>query len=696
MSGLESSVVQPRTQKSHSCTPTKAVFAKKHQADAKYQKEFRQYHSEFAAGYLLSLIDDARDNMQLLYGSADYTRDREFIIRRIKNEGFTFITHTLPILMTGLLNLLEHGTVSFPQLKLQRGTNYPQCFRRMFEIVMNEHNYNASVQATAMDLIYNISTAFKKLRGRPNMDNHQQQYDDFVKVDSDLGKISEEFLTSPEIEPIMSSIATQWGVFASGLSLDDLECVPRPGPGATVGNLPKHARYSPSVLYKSLNDVFPYEDWFYSHPWDVCQESRSFLQLSKAAVSQPHSEYLLVPKTFLKWRGICKEANEVQFLQQALRRQLYARIENHLSKGIPIRNQEVHQELALTASENREKATIDESEASDRIARLLVWHMTQLTPDYRDALMAVSTKYVKPPKWANTTELLETKKFAPMGSAVCFPIMSLVHYFLIKAIILVHCPDRSIKVLTGLCNQVSVYGDDIVLPSSMIDLVYEWLPKFGMKINQTKSFAKSFFRESCGCHAYKGMDITPVYIKYTNFSSTDASDAKTLASLLAAESTLHNRGKTRTAKFLRDHIETKWRNLPYVSNVTPLVGYQRPPFDDCLTDFSMLPVRTTSRKWDRWNQSFKYRLMVWNCDVEQGVIPSENEAYLRYHCLGTREDVKFTWTAKGTSFRLDDWIRRVDDKASRLSIKRVSMPSSALYGHNLQNENSDLFSVQYT
>lgn len=686
---------KPRSQKSQSSKkPTKAVqlALRKQLREAKLKKEFRQYHQRFASGYFDSIIVDTHNLLHLLYGSADFTRDRECFNKRLKNEGLAFVTDALPELMTGLLDLLEHGDASFPSFKLQKGTNYPRFFRRLFEIVTNEKDYNAQHQAAAMDAIYNVSTSFKKLRGIPDTVRHQQQYDDFVKVDEELGTIDTDYLYQPDLEPIMRSIASQWCDFASGLDPDGDDCIPRPGPGATVGNVPKHARYAPSVLYKSLAKIFPYESWFQPTPWDTQEviKSREYEQLYTQAVDEPHSEYLLVPKTFIKWRGICKEANEVQFFQQALRRQLYAQIERYFSWGIPIRDQQVHRDLALMASIDREDATIDESEASDRIARCLVWHMTASTPKYRDALMAVSTKKIKPPLWASNRELLSANKFAPMGSAVCFPVMSLVHYFLIRAIILTYRTDIQIKDRKGLCERVSVYGDDIVLPSSCVDLVYKWLPRFGMKINQSKSFSKSFFRESCGCHAYKGVDITPVYIKYTNFSSTDASDGKKLASLLAAESLHHKRGRFETAKFLRDYIEAKWQlKLPYVSDVTPLVGFLRPPFSSDLTDFSDLPKSQTSRKWDRWHQSFKYRLMCWKVSTDKGVIPSETEAYLRYLCLGSKADTSYSWTPKGeiiTPFRLDEWIRRVDDKASGLSVSRVSMLSSALYGHSLKKD----------
>lgn len=660
------------------------------------QKEFHQYHADFASGYLLSLLDDAHNRLYMLYSFTDFTRDRDSLSRRIINEGLTFVVRVLPELISGLLDLLEYGEARFPQFKLQRGRNYPQFCRRMFSIVLNECNsYNTEDQAAAFDFLYNLSTAFKKLRGSPDENSHQQHYDDFVRVDAEIGAIN---FDAPELQSILDSISTQWSSFAGELNLDDPACVPRPGPGATVGQTPKHARYAPSVLFKQLDSVFPYEEWFYPHPWDVVEQSRKFLQLKSTAVAQPHSEYLIVPKTFFKWRGICKEANEVQFIQQALRRMLYAAIEEYIPHGIPIRDQSVHRTLALDASVSRNKATIDESEASDRIARYLVTRMTSTTPELQAALLACSTRLVKPPKWASQTNMLETHKFAPMGSAVCFPIMSLLHYFLVRAIILIYWPDRSMKTLQDLCSQVSVYGDDIVLPSAVVPLVYEWLPKFGMKINRTKSYVHSHFRESCGMHAYKGVNVTPVYIKYTNFSSTDASPTKRLASLFVNESQLSQKGFVNTAAFLKGYIRKHWGSFPTVAEGIPVVGYIRPPFSKELTDFSVLPKRQTSRKWDRELQTFKYRLVCYRVDTIKGVIPSEVEGYMRHICLSPKKDSSYflkAWDGMISSpFRLDEWVRRVDDEALPLNMGRVLVRSSALVGHNLSREDEDcIFSV---
>ena len=104
---------------------------------------------------------------------------------------------------------------------------------------------------------------------------------------------------------------------------------------------------------------------------------------------------------------------------------------------------------------------------------------------------------------------LKAQKFAPMGSGVCFPVMGLVHWALITALVF----NSTMPKAHELSTQVYVYGDDIIVPSECAQLVYKYLPRFGMKINKDKSFVASHFRESCGCHAYKGFDITPAFFK---------------------------------------------------------------------------------------------------------------------------------------------------------------------------------------
>jgi len=644
-----------------------------------HKKELSKNLRVFFEGYIISLLADARNSLELLYGSADYTRDCITLKKRMRNEGFSFVTRVLPHYMDNLLSMLEKREVTFsPYFKTRGGR--PTFLRRLTEIVTNEANYSSEIQAKALMYTYNICVCGKKLRGQPDEQIALKQWGSFCDVDKGLSKIN---FDDPALEPIIASMATQWWSFARDLTTDDDDCVPRPGPGSTVENTPKHMRYAPHVLFESIHKEFPYEEWFYSHPYDLVDQSRPFLQLYENRIALPYSVYSAVPKTYEKWRGICKEFNEVQYVQQALRRLLTKAIKRSLSKFLPLDDQSVHAKRALASSVDRRDATIDESEASDRIARILVAKMTVLTPDLQRALMAVSTTFVKPPAGAGHKGVLyKTEKFAPMGSAVCFPIMSLLHLFLIRAIILTSDMTNSEK--HDFCKRISVYGDDVILPSSLVPLVYEWLPRFGLKINQTKSFVQSHFRESCGCHAYKGYDITPVYVKYTNFSSND-SEMKSRLSLLSVEEQLFSKDLLNTARFIRDHVTAKWPNTPYVVATLPVAGFKRPPFHVDLTDFSK--VRRADMRWNRHIQSYQFRLPVLAVEADRGVVNRECEALLRQYCSKPRRDVNLELGHGNFSscVKMDDWVRRLDDKTIRVYERVRSVPLSALHGHACEN-----------
>lgn len=620
----------------------------------------------FSQNYLSCILLDAHNELRMVYSFADYQRDIASVHRRIATQGLFFITSVLPSLASYLLDYLEGHNCTLPGFKMYKGSQIPCFMRRLFAIVMNEC-YSSETQARAFDAIYSVSVAFKKLRGLPEEKGQLDQYYDFVRTDKELAQINFE---AEDLAEILKSAQTQWQIFAADISLDDPDCVPRPGPGATVGNVAKNLRFAPQVSFTN-EKAMPTEDWFVSHPWDVVTHSREFSQALSSKV-EPYSSYLLVPKTYTKWRGICKEMNEMQFRQQAIRRLLYAHIQKKLGRYIPIRDQSVHAEYALKASITRDDATIDESEASDRIARELVKLITCLTPEFSSVLMELSTRLIKPPKWANKRFMLQTEKFAPMGSAICFPVMSLVHLFLIRGIILTKHEPTTTDPLEPLrlSRKVSVYGDDIVLPSKCADLVYTWLPRFGMKINQTKSFVRSGFRESCGCHAYKGTNVTPIFIKYTFHTSADANPSQRLASLLANEETAFLKGWSETSRFLRKYIQAGTEiPLGFVSKSSPVVGFRR-----ATTQLSSLPGR---HRWKRDLQTFTYRVPCWSASSEKASIPSPEQAYLRWLCVGSKGEYSYRLdNPKINSCLCDPFTDRVDVDSLPLSIRWTELPHS--------------------
>jgi hypothetical protein len=310
----------------------------------------------------------------------------------------------------------------------------------------------------------------------------------------------------------------------------------------------------------------PYVEWFYTHPWDAVMNAGEYLSLKR--VSRPMAKYIVVPKTAEKGRGICSEENESQFLQQALSRSVRALIRKHpvLSKYLPLNDQSVNGKLALRASLTKKDCTLDESEASDRIIRALISYVTQDNSPVHDIIMALATDcvYVSD-AIPHSRRYCQLNKFAPMGSALCFPIMTLFNYFLCKAII------RRSGATDLQARRVYVFGDDIITDTRFFNLLVTQLPKYGLKLNQTKSYSVSHFRESCGVHAYHGINITPVYIRcIPTFNGLKQNN-----SVLENEYRFFSKNFVFTAELLRTRLAKVGESLTPVPSTSGLRGLKR-------------------------------------------------------------------------------------------------------------------------
>lgn len=131
----------------------------------------------------------------------------------------------------------------------------------------------------------------------------------------------------------------------------------------------------------------------------------------------------VVPKSALTGRTICMEPVTLQFYQQMVRRSLYRYIGSHPQLGhhIHLTDQSVNRNAACEGSKFGRLATIDMSSASDSVSWSLVEKVFSRTPLF-PWLSATRSLQVELP----SGETIETKKFAPMGSALCFPTMCLV------------------------------------------------------------------------------------------------------------------------------------------------------------------------------------------------------------------------------------------------------------------------------
>jgi len=582
-----------------------------------------------------------------LYTAADFTRDMHTLKNRVHSEGVSFATKILPKLSEGLLSFFESGIAIYPGFKLARRAQYPLLFQRLFAIATSRtySDDSTSDEIVAVKGIYQLSLAFSKIRGAFDESALRKQYSEFCSVDAGLG-----LLSFSDNDPILRTARAYMADFICHIDLDDISCRPRPGPGATNTPTELHERFEPHVMYKRIDEVLPYAEWFYSHPWDVVNQSRKYIGLVNQSFSEPTSRFKFVPKKVGKARGICIEENEVQYYQQAFRRLLshYIKKDPLIGNRIVLEDQSINASLALENSASRSMATLDMSEASDRIARSLVWYLFQDHAELAEALMVLSTRTIIPPVFQDGVSIslpnLQTYKFAPMGSALCFPVMSLVHFMLLRSIILHSAKGNSIIQDS---RQVYVYGDDLIVPSQYADIICKTLPLYGMKINVKKSFSKCYFRESCGMHAYKGVEITPVLFKHTPEHQT----CEGLLSNLAVESQLFSRGWFKTADFIRKEMCISYRAFHLLDHdvhiTSNLIGFKRST--PLIPYFGSLKVRKNADLQINFVRVpiFKSRKRVTELISEQ--------AYLR-SMLVTNEDAAHVWDTDDDQYVAYQWI----------------------------------------
>lgn len=544
------------------------------------------------------------------YRLVDSARDLATIEQRLKSEGLGFLSTTLPALMSDLFLWAEGGEPLYLGFKKRGGV--PCFLGRLFQEVYAD----GKDKETAFGSIYQICYLFKKLKGPFRQSDLAKNIAKFRETDLEVGFID---YNSEPLQPIISNARRIIETVFADVDPQPGDIMPRPGSGATNTPVDKHLRFRPHTVYSHLNEEFDYLEYFYTHSWDPHEDALRYMNLPIEA--EAISRYKQIPKYLLKPRGICIEENEMQFFQQGWKRLLYSHLEKHpWTRGrINFTLQEINQLLALESSLDQTYGTIDMSEGSDRHARELVFRLTWDTV-LEAPLDALSTRLIQLPDG----DIMPVHKFAPMGSGVCFPIMALVHWALIVSIIQLSTIEDSFN----LSKEVYVYGDDIIIPSQTVEAVYTYLPLFGMKINTDKSFYKGFFRESCGIHAYYGVDVTPVYVNHVPEKHQAKSDTNVLLSLIAKEAQFHNKGYHETSQCIKRLVEDHYWSLPEVGSTSPVLGFKR---DGRTTNESIDFLFDTCRKvrYDDDLHTLDLNLQVVVPRRDPTVEMTEGEGYLR-------------------------------------------------------------------
>jgi hypothetical protein len=255
----------------------------------------------------------------------------------------------------------------------------------------------------------------------------------------------------------------------------------------------------------------------------------------------------------------------MQYIQQSIATWLISRIElsGKFSSGrVNFRDQKINARHALVSSATRESATLDMSDASDRVSARLVRDMLASVPDFRRRVFACRTTRATLPSGVT----IPLRKFASMGSALCFPMESMAFFIAIVTHRLKASGARITPfTVKRCCEGVYVYGDDLIVPVDEAPAICETLELFGFKVNRHKSFWSGNFRESCGVDAFNGTCVTPTYVRRP--LPVDRADCHGIASTVALANQFYLKGLWRTAKMLRDLVERILGNLPSISFV---------------------------------------------------------------------------------------------------------------------------------
>lgn len=304
----------------------------------------------------------------------------------------------------------------------------------------------------------------------------------------------------------LNRIASSWlGEFSPTL-------IPRHGPGgvANTGRTPSYEKTMTLIpdlrlqyVLKKYNEIFLIPES--SAHWERC------------------SDVVFVPKSIKTYRTICMEPAILQYVQQGVSRSLSDYFVDKRFHPIRLSDQNRSVRWARKGSLDQSLATIDLSSASDTIHIDLVKGVFKGTAVY-PLLIASRSENASLP----SGKKIPLKKFAPMGSACCFPIES----FLFAAIC-EHCA-RSLGLPVN-SKKYIVYGDDIIVPDYLAPLVIETLQRLHFKVNTEKSFygKDSHFRESCGGEFYRGFDVTPLRLprNFPGLNVVGITDSSTLIAL---------------------------------------------------------------------------------------------------------------------------------------------------------------------
>jgi len=497
------------------------------------------------------------------------TNDFKTVVRRVKAEGESFLTISLPGFCDDLQKGLANGRVASTDFVGYAKTGCLPRFlsgftRQIFDtktgMLLDEPSIEAIHSLRQITLLYGkVNLPCSDARTKAAFDKfveceQQVRKYDALRDESDLSEFTR--IASILFGDIFSTIDRK---------IYDGDIVPKHGPGKTADKLDGNAKYNQTVWTERLEYYFP-------HMENLFPSVSHFLDGPDVQLLEPGAEtpvkVVAVPKTLKTPRIIAIEPTCMQYMQQGLMELIVEGIESSdsLSSFIGFTDQIPNQKMACEGSLKGELATLDLSEASDRVSNQLVRALCRPWVHLYNGLDATRSRKADVPG----VGVLRLAKYASMGSALCFPIEAMVFTTLVFMGI---CKERSIPFTRDLLKEfkgkVRVYGDDIIVPVEYVHSVVSVLQDFGLVVNTSKSFWTGKFRESCGKEYYDGSDVS--IVRCRRMLPTQRRHVLEMVSAASFRNQLYFAGYWKTCQFL-DEMIGKLIPFPLTEVTSPGLG----------------------------------------------------------------------------------------------------------------------------
>jgi len=442
----------------------------------------------------------------MLNGVPFRNEDLAHLAERLKGEGSSFVKVTLPLLGKALDAALIHGAFNCPMnFATRKGTRLPKFLYSVFSQILDDAGILRSAPCiTSIYFLRQFLLLDGKLIAEPTPDQKRIAVNGFKDRQARLGKTR-----LPKDHPVLQRAQRLLTRMLKRCDLSNIH--PGHGPGGVAEGYTRFERWDFRVWPSRAERWYPYHVYGSQSFQALCQQGAPVM------VKNSVTKCSLVPKDFKGPRLISSESAATQYLQQGQMKLLMQFVDNHwlMSRSIKFRDQTWNQAKCHTAYDDG-VATLDLSNASDTVSAALVWYLLSGVPKLRSQLFSTRSQYMDV-----DGERVRITAFSPMGSAVCFPVETLVFWALTMASVRfvqhhwsmsglnnpVGSKDPMLPSESEMASAIAVFGDDILVPDYALAVLIGTLTEVGCEVNQDKTCHQTPFRESCGSEYFDHTDV---------------------------------------------------------------------------------------------------------------------------------------------------------------------------------------------